>query len=241
MISVVVPTYKSAQTLPALFERLTKVLSEISTAHEVIFVDDCSNDGTWEVLEKLARETDFVRAYLLSRNFGQHNALLCGLREARGSLVVTMDDDLQHPPEELPKLLGALTEDYDVVYGTPKLQQHGLFRNLASKITKISLQGSIGVKNAQSVSAYRVFRSKLRDAFSEYRNSTVSIDVLLAWSTDKFTAVDVVHEPRRIGKSGYTMRKLLRHTLNMLTGFSTLPLRIASLIGFCFPYLAWAY
>ena len=123
------------------------------------------------------------------RNYGQHNALLCGVRAATGELIVTMDDDLQHRPEDIPALLAALSDDLDVVYGTPAREQHGAARNAASRITKIALQSAMGADTARLVSAFRVFRAQLREAFDRYRGAHVAIDVLLSWATTRFTAV----------------------------------------------------
>jgi undecaprenyl-phosphate 4-deoxy-4-formamido-L-arabinose transferase len=168
------------------------------------------------------------------RNYGQHSAVLCGLRAARHEVVVTMDDDLQHPPEEVPRLLAKLDEGHDVVYGTPQVEQHGFLRDMASRVTKFALQSAMGAETARKVSAFRVFRTFLRDASSSYRSQHVSIDVLLTWATTRFAALPVRHDPRTVGVSNYTFRKLLTHAINMLTGFSTFPLQLASLSGFVF-------
>jgi undecaprenyl-phosphate 4-deoxy-4-formamido-L-arabinose transferase len=143
-----------------------------------------------------------------------------------------MDDDLQHPPEEIPNMLAKLAEGYDVVYGTPQAEQHGLLRDIASQVTKLALQSAMGVETARNVSAFRVFRAQIRDAFASYQGPFVSIDVLLTWGTTRFAAVKVRHDARKIGVSNYTLRKLITHALNMMTGFSVLPLQIASLTGF---------
>jgi undecaprenyl-phosphate 4-deoxy-4-formamido-L-arabinose transferase len=147
---------------------------------------------------------------------------------------VTIDDDLQNPPEEIPTLIAKLNEGYDVVYGTPKVQQHGLWRDLASSITKMALQSAIGAETARNVSAFRAFRADVRRGFVNYQSSFVSVDVLLTWGTTRFSAVQVAHEPRLVGTSNYTFRKLVVHALNMVTGFSVVPLQIASLLGFGF-------
>jgi glycosyltransferase involved in cell wall biosynthesis len=136
-----------------------------------------------------------------------------------------LDDDLQNPPEEIPRLLAKLNEGNDVVYGTPQQEQHGLWRDLASRITKIALQKSMGVDTARNVSAFRVFRTQVREAFFDYRSSFVSIDVLLTWGTTRFAAVKVQHAERTVGQSNYTFGKLVTHALNMMTGFSTWPLQ----------------
>lgn len=233
-ISIVIPVYRSSAGLAQLHRRLVEVFSAADSAFEIVFVEDCGGDDSWDVVRNLAAADRRVRAFRMSRNYGQHNALLCGIRAARGDVVVTMDDDLQHPPEELPKLLAKLDEGYDVVYGPPQHQQHGLLRNLASQITKLALEGAMGAANARQVSALRVFRTDLRDAFADYRSPTVNIDVLLTWATTRFAAVPVRHEPRTLGESGYTPGELVRHALNMITGFSTRPLQLASVIGFVF-------
>ncbi|EED36856.1 undecaprenyl-phosphate 4-deoxy-4-formamido-L-arabinose transferase [Luminiphilus syltensis NOR5-1B] len=236
MISFLIPVYRSAESLRELHFRIGAVFENFPDGFEIIFIEDCGGDVSWQAIQDLAEQDAHVRGLRLSRNYGQHNALLCGIREARGEIVVTLDDDLQHQPEEIPKLLAKLNDGFDVVYGPPAHQQHGLFRDLASHITKLALEGAIGAANARQVAALRVFRTRLRDAFSDYRSATVNIDVLLTWATTNFSAVPVEHSPRRFGKSGYTSRKLISHAFNMMTGFSTRPLQIASMMGFCFAF-----
>jgi glycosyltransferase involved in cell wall biosynthesis len=233
-ISAVVPVYRSEGSLHALYERLAAVLERISTDFEIIFVEDGGGDGSWSVICSLAQRDPRVHGIRMSRNYGQHNALLCGIRAATHDIVVTLDDDLQNPPEEIPKLLARLDQGYDVVYGKPDVEQHGLLRDQASRITKIALQGAMGAETARHVSAFRAFRARLREAFESYRSPFVSIDVLLTWGSTKFTFVEVRHDSRTVGRSNYTVRKLIVHALNMMTGFSTLPLQMASMIGFVF-------
>lgn len=234
MISFVIPVYRSAASLPELHQRLVEQFASSPGGFEAIFVEDCGGDSSWEVIQHLATKDLRVRGFRMSRNYGQHNAILCGIRMAKGDVIVTLDDDLQHPPEEIPKLLTKLEEGYDVVYGPPERQQHGLLRDIASQITKLALEGAMGAVNARQVSALRTFRTRLRDAFADYRSPTVNIDVLLTWATTKFSAVRIRHERRKFGESGYSPLKLVRHALNMMTGFSTRPLQLASLMGFGF-------
>jgi glycosyltransferase involved in cell wall biosynthesis len=233
-ISAVVPVYRSAATLRALSERLENTLRSLDVPYEIIFVEDGAHDGSWPVIESIARENAHVKGIRLSRNYGQHNALLCGIRQASMPIVVTLDDDLQNPPEEIPKLLAELQRGSDVVYGTPAAEQHGFLRDQASRITKLALQSAMGAETARNVSAFRAFRTQLRDAFHEYKSPFVSIDVLLTWGTTRFSHVRVRHEARSEGVSNYTFRKLFNHAMNMMTGFSTLPLQIASMMGFIF-------
>lgn len=243
-LSVIVPVYRSRGTLNELYRRLEGVLVPLVHDFEIVFVEDCGGDGSWETIRELVERHPRVRGIRLSRNYGQHNALLCGIRAARFDIVVTLDDDLQNPPEEIPRLLRKLDEGYDVVYGSPEREQHGLFRNLASQVTKFVLQNAMGASIARRVSAFRAFHTHLRNAFVNYHGPYVSIDVLLTWGTTRFAYVVVAHDPRAVGTSNYTMRKLITHALNMVTGFSTGPLQLASIIGFGFTlvgFLALAY
>jgi len=200
--------------------------------YEIIFINDSSGDESSDIIHHLAENDSNVICIDLKKNFGQHNALLCGIRQAKYEVIVTLDDDLQNPPEEIPKLLEKLDQGYDVVYGYPKNEQHGFFRNVASMSTKMALKTTMGISIARHVSAFRVFRTELRDSFSDYKGSFISIDVLLSWGTNSFSAIPVNHDQRAEGKSNYTVRKLINHALNMITGFSVLPLQVASLMGF---------
>jgi glycosyltransferase involved in cell wall biosynthesis len=226
--------YRSALILPDLHHRLTSALTAIAGQYEIIFVEDNGGDEAWSVIEGLAKRDPRVRGIRMSRNYGQHNALLCGIRAARYGVIVTLDDDLQNPPEEIDKLIDRLDDGADVVYGTPQQEQHGFLRDRGSQITKLALQSAMGAETARNVSAFRAFRTRLREAFETYRGPYVSIDVLLTWGTTRFAHVPVRHEPRKMGPSNYTFRKLVTHAFNMMTGFSTLPLQIASVIGFLF-------
>lgn len=236
-ISVVVPVYNSAAVLPRLAKEVEAVLAKCSSGFELVLVNDASPDQSWQAISDLAREHAWVHGINLMRNVGQHNALLCGIRAARYEIIATIDDDLQNPPDQIPLLLKKLEEGFDVVYGTPEEEQHGLLRDLASKITKLVLQNAMGAEIARNISAFRVFRTPVREAFHDYRGPFVSIDVLLTWGTTRFGALRVRHEPRREGVSGYTLKKLIVHAVNMMTGFSVLPLQLASLIGFGFTVL----
>ena len=233
-VSVVIPVFNSGQVLPELVARLEPVSSREAARFELILVNDGSRDRSWETICRLSAAHSWIRGIDLMRNYGQHNALLCGVRAATGELIVTMDDDLQHRPEDIPALLAALSDDLDVVYGTPAREQHGAARNAASRITKIALQSAMGADTARLVSAFRVFRASLRDSFAESRNPGLPLDVMLTWGTTRFGACVVQSEPRRTGQSGYTFRRLVLHALNMVTGYSVLPLRLASVLALLF-------
>ena len=231
-LSVIVPVFHAEQTLPLLAEEVKRALAGYK--FELILVNDGSRDRSWSVIDRLAAEHSWIRGIDLMRNYGQHNAVLCGIRAARYDTIATIDDDLQNPPAEIPKLLAKLEDGFDVVYGTPQKENHGFLRNMASRVTKVTLQGAMGAETARNISAFRVFRTQLRAAFDGYSSPYVSVDVLLTWATQRFAAVPVVSRPRTIGVSNYTLRKLVVHALNMATGFSVLPLQFASLLGFGF-------
>jgi undecaprenyl-phosphate 4-deoxy-4-formamido-L-arabinose transferase len=233
-ISVVIPVYNGADTLPTLIDRLRIVLGQLLRPYEIILVNDGSRDNSWATVESLALRYPEIIGIDLMRNYGQHNALLCGIRRSRYDVIVTLDDDLQQPPEEIPRLLAKLDEGFDVVYGTPKQEQHGVWRNVSSRVTKIALGTATSASVAPMVSAFRAFRASVKPAFADYRSPLLSIDVLLTWATTSFASVTVQREARRAGLSNYRFRSLVRHTMNMMTGYSLLPLQLATMIGFLF-------
>lgn len=230
--SVVVPVYYAAGTLTDLAAQLAPALEALGRPYQIIMVNDGSKDRSWEIIQALAEKDPHIIGINLMRNYGQHNALLCGIRQAKYDITITMDDDLQHSPESIPLLLAKLDEGYDVVYGSPLQEQHGLFRDTASVLTKIALSSIMDAKSARHVSAFRAFRTCIRAAFEAYNGPTVSIDVLLSWGADRIGYVEVPHFSRAGGVSHYNLRKLVNHAMNLMTGFSTLPLRMATMVGF---------
>ena len=233
-ISAVIPVFNSQGSLEVLTQRLCQVLENHSEKFEIIFVNDGSRDGSWQVISRLVGANPRIRGINFMRNYGQHNALLAGIRTAQYDYIVTLDDDLQHSPEEIPRLMGKLDEGYDVVYGSPEEEKQSFSRNLASQMTKLAMQSIMKVEIARKVSAFRVFRTVLRKAFENYNASHPCIDVLLTWATTRFSYVDVRFQKRQFGQSNYTFFKLLSHAMTMATGYSTMPLRFASILGFTF-------
>jgi undecaprenyl-phosphate 4-deoxy-4-formamido-L-arabinose transferase len=232
--SIVIPVYNSADTLPHLAERLDQALPSIADQYEVILVNDGSRDASWDAICNLSRQFPWLRGINLMRNYGQHNATLCGVRAARNEIIITMDDDLQHPPEEIPLLLDKLSEGFDVVYGVPQKRPHSWWRNWFSVVTKRVLAQVMGIRTIRDIGAFRAFRARLREAFNEYRNPNVILDVLLSWGTARFATVTVHENPREAGQSNYNFFKLFKVTMVVVTGFSTVPLRFASMLGFGF-------
>jgi len=233
-VSVVVPCYRSAGTLATLAQRMAEVLPRCAERYELILVNDGSEDDTWKTIVELASRYPWIRGIDLLRNYGQHNATLCGTRAARYALTVTLDDDLQNPPEEIPKLLAKIDEGYDLVYGTPAHRSHSPVRNLASWLARRAIDMASGPSSIRSVSAFRAFRTALRQAFAEYRSPQVIVDVLLGWSTTRVANVVVSHDPRAVGISNYGLVRLWSTLLLLWTGYTTAPLRLASWLGFTF-------
>jgi glycosyltransferase involved in cell wall biosynthesis len=228
---VVVPVYNGAATLPELVDRFRAVLTS-ADHYEVILVDDGSVDDTWDAISAITRANEGVRGIRLMRNYGQHNALLAGIRAARYAITLTIDADLQYPPEEAPVLISRLHRGADVVYGTAGKRTDGVARRFASWIGRRVIRSAMGVD--VTFSSYRAFRTNLREGFAGFGGPYVSIDVLLSWSTKRFDSIPVIQSPRREGRSSYSWGTLFRLGLTMLTGFSTRPLRFASLVGFAF-------
>lgn len=228
-VSIVVPTYKSPTTLTELVER-TELLG--LSAFEIIIVDDGNNDATWEQIGLLSQTKKSVVGLRLGRNFGQHSALIAGVRKAKYSQIVTIDDDLQNPPEEIPNLLAKLVNEVDVVYGVSTQVRQNVWRRFTSRTAKAIFAKVLGFESAISISSFRAFRTQLREGFAGELGPHVSLDALLTWSTSRFSTLEVEHHARRVGKSNYSFTKLVRFMLDTATSYSTRPLRLATTLGF---------
>lgn len=230
-ISIVIPVYCGEALVEPLAERIADSLPKISEQFEAIFVHDGSPDDSWAAIERLVEKYPWARGIRLMRNYGQHNATLCGIRAARYEVIVTMDQDLQHPPEELPVMLEKLNQGFDVVYGAPKKLPQGIIRNLLTANIKNLLSHIMGIPSVRNISAFRVFRARLRSAFENFQSPNVIIDVLLSWGTSRFASVQVDIAPTD-RRSNYTFPSLVRAAVLILTGYSAMPLRLASWLGF---------
>lgn len=233
-LSVVVPVYNGADTIDLLTERLQAILPTVAERFELVLVNDDSPDQSWDVIQRLAESYPWVRGVALMRNAGQHNATLCGIREARYEVIVTLDDDLQNPPEYIPVLLEKLNEGYDVVYGVPKKREQAWWKGLFAATVKSSIASVMGLRPVRDIGAFRLFRAHLRRAFAHYEGPDVLVDVLLSWGTRRFASVQVDEAPREAGVSNYNFWKLVKVFLLVLTSYTTIPLRLASIIGFIF-------
>lgn len=229
--SVVIPVYNSAKMLPELHRRLTAVMTGMGHPYEIVLVEDCGPDNSWEVLQGIAATDGHVRAIQLMRNSGQGNATMCGLAHARGKFVITMDDDLQHPPEEIPRLVAALTPDLDVILGVPEEKKHNLFRRLGSQL--VHELNCILLSKDRNIrfTAFRCMRRTVVDAVLGLRTFAPSFGPMLSTVTRRIGNVTLRHDLRKEGRSGYTLGRLLSHTLSNLVGYSMLPLRILAFAG----------
>ena len=232
-LSVVVPVYRSAQTLVELHRRIGDSLVASRIAFEVIFVDDAGGDGSWQVIEGLARTDSHVRGIRLSRNFGQHAATICGFANARGRWIATMDDDLEQSPEDLPLLLARAREGADLVYGVYPSRTHQGWRNATSALARALFRIAVPSLNYEYTS-FRVVRGEVARTITRFDAPFPFVDGYLSWTTNSYSTVSVSHGVRAHGTSNYTLRKLLTHTVNIFVTFSDLPLRMASWIGLTF-------
>jgi undecaprenyl-phosphate 4-deoxy-4-formamido-L-arabinose transferase len=211
-VSVVVPVFNSAASLGELCERIAATMDSAAaaTAWELILVNDGSGDGSWERVVALSREMTEVRGIDLTRNWGQHGALLAGVHAARGEVIVTLDDDLQNPPEEIPKLLDALGPEADVVYGIPAVSAHPAHRRIGGAALRGILRVLSGRPEALLGSGFRAFRSELAERLRHDAGQNFVLDPALRDLTDRVGSVEVRHEERRIGRSNYTLGMLVR-------------------------------
>lgn len=230
-VSVVVPVFNSAATLPELHERLSSTFTQLGKRWEVIYVFDGGAEDSWTALKQLKRsDPDHVTAIRLARNFGQHNATLCGIGFAAGDWIVTLDDDLQIPPEEIKSLLDSQAETgSDLTYGIFRKKKHSWFRNLGSKLFKKAFRYLVnGVPDGSS---FRLMSRSLADQISQFNYHHVFLDQLLSWYTMDIGFQEVIHESRKEGKSGYTSLKLIRMALDIFISYTDLPLRLMTWAG----------
>jgi glycosyltransferase involved in cell wall biosynthesis len=231
-VSVVVPTFRNAEGLEFLASTILETLRRENRTFEILFVNDGSPDATWDIIQGINASHPEVRGINLMRNYGQHNALLAGIFNAHYEIIVTLDDDFQTPPTEIPKLLSKIDEGFDLVYGARSKEQHGPARNLASRVTKLLVQHTMNAPLASSITSFRAFRRDLMRDYPRNGPPSIFIDALLDWTAQKITSVSVEHRPRETGKSTYSWSKLLTHSVNMVTGLSVVPLQLAVWLGF---------
>jgi polyisoprenyl-phosphate glycosyltransferase len=231
-ISVVIPVYRSAQSLPELIERLIRVLEPMGRPYELVLVDDCSPDESWAVLERERdRHGPRLKIASLTRNRGQHNAVLCGFSIATGDVVVTMDDDLQNPPEELPRLVSAIDEGFDLSIASYETKQHTRARNTGGQLIDRLIRRMFDLPRDFALTSFRAADGELvRKAQSMMGVYPYVTCMLLAYSA-RPTNVAVRHDPRRYGTSSYTWDRSLSLAANLLFSYSSAPVRGVAVLG----------
>lgn len=231
-ISFVIPCYRSEKTLEHVVTEIRDKMKTLADySYEVILVNDCSPDGTLAVIRRLCEADDAVRGISFARNFGQHSALMAGLRQSTGDYVVCLDDDGQTPANEVDKLLAKLDEGFDAVYAQYQHKQHSFFRNLGSKVNELMTRMMLDKPKELYVSSYFAVRRFVVQDMIRYENSFPYVIGLVLRATKNITNVTVQHREREEGRSGYTLKKLLGLWFNGFTAFSVKPLRIATTLG----------
>lgn len=232
LYSIIIPVYNGEQTVEKLYDRIKQFFAD-KYNYEVIFVYDCGKDNSWEVLLKIKMQNpQNVKLIRLSRNYGQHNALICGFEYAKGDFIVTMDEDLQHAPEDIQKLIDKQKEmDYDVVYGKYEIRNHSGFRNAGSSILKRIID--VGIPDIHpDYSAFRLIKAGIAKSCITMRNSYTFLDGYISWITTNCSSCIVSHSERQGGVSAYTFSKLINHTINIFVTFSNLPIRFLTKLSF---------
>ena len=238
--SVVVPVYNSADSLKELYLRISQVFNKLQSSWEIILVNDCSGDQSWKILQEISNSNDNVTVINLMNNFGQHNATLCGLKRAAGEYIITIDDDLQHPPEEIIKLIQLIRKgDFSVVYAQFKNKSYAGFRNFCSNLVNKFIGKIVGMNYL--VTQFKIMRKNVVDHLVEFKQYNVMLDVLIRDIVDgsKIGHCLVKHKKRKHGKSNYSFKKLASYATNMIFNFTTWPLKIAIWIGFLFSFLSF--
>ena len=243
-LSIVIPVYGSEVVLPELTSQIQKVLADNEFGpdkFEIIFVCDRSPDNSWKVIQKLSATQPQVSGILLRMNAGQHNALMAGFASAKGKIIVTMDDDLQHSPADIPKLLHEIEQGYDVAYARFKKRNHAAWKIAGSRLNNLVAGYLMQKPHDLYLSPFRAMKAAIRDDILRYSGPYVYVDGLVLSVTRNIASVDVDHHDRYAGDSGYSLRKSLSLWLKMATNFSIVPLRLTSLLGLFFSGIGFLF
>ena len=242
LVSFVIPCYRSGQTLPAVIQEIKETMDSMdSYEYEIILINDCSPDDTFDVITRICRENDNITGINLARNFGQHSALMAGFHYVKGDVIVCLDDDGQTPADEVGKLLEGIEKGADVVYARYNHKRHSAFRNFGSHINELMTRIMLGKPKELYVSSYFAARRFVVEEMTRYEYAYPYVIGLVLRSTQNIINVDVQHRDRQAGESGYTLKKLLGLWFNGFTAFSVKPLRIATVTGVVCAFCGFAY
>ncbi|WP_026506446.1 glycosyltransferase family 2 protein [Butyrivibrio sp. MC2013] len=242
LISFVIPCYRSEQTIGTVIDEIEELMKEHTDHdHELILVNDCSPDGTWEKIMEICSKVSCASGINLARNFGQHGALMAGLSKASGDIVVCLDDDGQTPAMQAFRLIDAVEQGADAAYARYEHKRHSLFRNMGTAMNEWMAKVMIGKPADLYVSSYFAVKRFVVDEMVKYTGSYPYVVGLVLRTTSNIVNVDIDHRARTVGSSGYTFKKLLMLWLNGFTAFSILPLRVATLSGGIFAFAGFLY
>ena len=240
-LSVVVPVYNSEKSLKELHKRLSETFNQMNKTFEIIFVNDDSKDESLKILKEIYKQNnnDNIVIIDLFRNFGQQNALMCGFNYCSGKYIITMDDDLQHSPEDIPVLYNKMLEGYDVVFGSYISKQDKFYKNFGSFLIRKLNHKIFNIKNNLKFSSFRIIKKEIIEQIRTNNTTFPYISGMLLQTTKNIANVTVKHEKRKYGKSNYTLKKLLKLSFNLLINHSTIPLRIFGYVGLLISFLSF--
>jgi len=240
LLSIVVPVYRSEDILPSLVRRINEeMLKEgLTDKFELLLVNDASPDNSWSVICLLARQYPFIKGISLRRNAGQHNATMAGLNNASGEIIVIMDDDLQHPPSAIGKMIGAILNGHDVCYTNYLNRQHALWKKVGSSFNDWVATHLLNKPKGVYLSSFKAMRREIVDEVIKYDGPYAYVDGLMLDVTDSITVIDIEHQSRLTGDGNYNLARSISLWLKMATSFSVLPLRLASFMGLFFAFLS---
>lgn len=242
MISFVIPCYRSTQTLPGVIKEIQDTMDKINKyTYEIVLVNDCSPDDTFETIKGICKENENVLGINLAKNFGQHSALMAGFHHVKGDIVVCLDDDGQTPADEVDKLLSKIEEGADVVYAKYTQKHHSGFRNWGSHVNELMTRVMLGKPKELFLSSYFAARRFVVDEMLNYQGAYPYVIGLVLRTTKNIVNVEVNHRDRQAGSSGYTFKKLFGLWVNGFTAFSVKPLRIATMTGAACAFVGFAY
>ena len=242
-ISVIIPVYNSEETLKELINRIKRIFSEISLPYEIIMVDDCSSDNSWKTLKELNGIDNKLKIIRLIRNFGQHNATLCGFKYSKGDYIITLDDDLQHPPEEIPKLIEMLNNGYSVIYGKYEAKNDNILSNYLSNKYQYLMHHILEIPESIFISSFVIYRKEVVTNVISIKNSFPFLPAMVVKSAPiyQISHIEVNHSKREIGKSNYGLIKYFKYSLNLIINYSSLPLKLVTTFGMIISLMSIIY
>jgi len=240
-ISIVIPVYNAAGCLQELYKRIVNTLEDLEVKYEIIMVEDCGADNSWNIILELATSKPYLKGYKLSRNYGQHNAITAGLDRALGDWTVIMDCDLQDRPEDIPRLLEKAREGYDVVIARNVHRRQSLFKQIAAQCFYKTFSWLAGYQYQDGVRSFRIMSRNVTEALISMREQMRSIGPLGIWIGFSTTYLNVELEPRYAGNSSYSVSRLFKLAFSNIVAFSDKPLRISISIGFIMAACAFSY